>query len=68
MKKDGALLLGIGVWNVAIWGNFARNLAKTAARGEQRPAAYYVAHASLVAVDLAIGAVLIDKGVKALRG
>jgi hypothetical protein len=67
-KKEGALLLGIGAWNVAIWGNFARNLARTAARGEDRPRAYYVAHASLIAVDVAIGAVLIGKGAKALRG
>lgn len=68
-KKDGALLLGIGVWNIAIWGNFARNLARTARDPAQsRPKPYYIAHGVLIAVDGAIGAVLVAKGVKALRG
>ena len=68
-KKDGALLLGIGAWNIAIWSNFAKNLAKTARDPEQsRPAPYYIAHGVLIAVDVAIGGVLIGKGVEALRG
>ena len=67
-KKDGALLLGIGVWNIAIWSNFARNLARTARDPEQsRPAPYYIALGVLVAADVAIGAVLIGKGARALR-
>lgn len=67
-KKDGALLVGIGVWNIAIWGNFARNLARTARDPEQsRPAPYYIAHGVLIAVDAAIGAVLIGKGIEQLR-
>lgn len=66
-KKDGALLLGIGAWNIAIWGNFARNLARTARDPEQsRPAPYYIAHGVLIAVDTAIGGLLVAKGLKAL--
>ena len=66
-KKDGALLLGIGVWNIGIWGNFARNLAKTAADATQeRPRAYYIAHSVLVASNVAIGGLLIGKGVASL--
>ena len=66
-KKDGALLLGIGVWNIGIWGNFARNLLKTAADPEQeRPKAYYIAHNVLIASNVAIGGLLIGKGVEAL--
>jgi hypothetical protein len=67
-KKDGALLLAIGVFTIAIWGNFARNLAKTARDPEQsRPRPYYVAHAVLIVVDSVIGGVLAAFGLKALR-
>ena len=68
-KKDAALLAGVGAWNIAIWGNFAKNLVKTARDPEQsRPRPYYIAHAVLIAVDTAIGGLLLAKGVKALRG
>jgi len=67
-KKDGALLLGIGVWNIGIWGNFARNLRKTAADPAQhRPRAYYIAHAGLIVANSAIGGLLIAKGAKSLK-
>ncbi len=67
-KKDGALLLVIGMFTIAIWGNFARNLAKTAKDPAQsRPRPYYVAHAVLIAVDTAIGGLLAALGFKALR-
>lgn len=67
-KKDGAILLAIGVWNLVIWGNFAKNLAKTARDPEQsRPAPYYIAHAVLILVDTLLGGLLIRLGVRALR-
>ena len=67
-KKDGALLLAVGIWNIVIWGNFAKNLAKTAADPEQnRPKPYYVAHAVLIVVDTIIGGALAAFGLKALR-
>jgi len=68
-KRGGALLLVVGVWNIVIWSNFARNLAKTAADPEQeRPRPYYIAHAVLIVVNSIIGGVLSVLGVKALRG
>ncbi|MFT4084052.1 MAG: hypothetical protein QM638_15860 [Nocardioides sp.] len=68
-KKDGALLVAIGVWNVVIWGNFAKNLARTAQDPDQhRPAPYYVAHAVLIVVDVLLGGLLARLGVRALRG
>ena len=68
-KKDGALLLFVGVWNVVIWGNFAKNLAKTARDPEQtRPKPYYIAHAMLIVVDVVLGGLLGRLGVKALLG
>jgi hypothetical protein len=67
-KRDGALLVGVGVWNIAIWGNFARNLVRTKRSGADRPTAYYVAHAALIGIDTAIGGVLLAKGARALRG
>ena len=68
-KRDGALLLVIGIWNIVIWSNFAKNLAKTAADPEQeRPRPYYIAHAVLIVVNSVIGGVLGVLGLKALRG
>lgn len=68
-KKHGALLLVVGVWNIVIWSQFAKNLAKTARDPEQeRPAPYYVAHAVLIVVDVVIGGLLGALGFKALRG
>ena len=68
-KKDGALLLFVGVWNVVIWSNFAKNLVKTAKDPEQsRPKPYYIAHAVLVVVDVILGGLLGKLGVKALLG
>lgn len=66
-KKDGALLLAIGVWNIVIWTNFAKNLAKTARSGEERPRPYYIAHGVLIVVDLVIGGLLGAFGLRALR-
>jgi hypothetical protein len=67
-KRGGALLLGIGVWNILTWSNFAKNLAKTARDPEQdRPRPYYIAHAVLIAVNSVIGGVLGVLGLKALR-
>lgn len=67
-KRDGILLLVIGIWNIAIWGNFAKNLAKTARDPEQeRPKPYYIAHAVLIVVNSIIGGVLGALGLRALR-
>ncbi|HVX53697.1 SCO4848 family membrane protein [Nocardioides sp.] len=67
-KRDGALLLVIGVWNIVIWSNFAKNLRKTALDPDQhRPRPYYIAHAVLIVVNSIIGGVLAALGLKALR-
>ena len=66
-KRDGALLLAIGIWNIVIWSNFAKNLAKTRRSGEHRPPAYFIAHGVLIAVDSVIGGFLTVMGLKVLR-
>jgi hypothetical protein len=67
-KKGGALLLAVGIWNIVIWGNFAKNLAKTAADPEKvRPRPYYIAHAVLIVVNSVIGACLAAVGLKGVR-
>lgn len=53
-RKHAALLIGVAVWNVVTWTNFAKNLAEA----EGRPTGYYVAHTGLIVVNLAIAAVL----------
>ncbi|MFE6510586.1 SCO4848 family membrane protein [Nocardioides sp. NPDC057767] len=66
-KTEGALLLVIGIWTIAIWTNFGRNLVKTATDPEQtRPKPYYVAHAVLVVVDVLLGGLLVKLGVQRL--
>jgi hypothetical protein len=67
-RKGGSLLLVVGIWNIVIWSNFAKNLAKTATDPEQsRPRPYYIAHAVLIVVNSVIGGALAAVGVKALR-
>ncbi|MBO0843200.1 MAG: hypothetical protein J2O46_08445 [Nocardioides sp.] len=66
-KQDGAILLGIGLWNLVIWTNFGRNLVRTARDPEQsRPKPYYIAHAVLIVVDVLLGGLLIKLGVQRL--
>ena len=65
-KKHGLLLVAVGLWNILIWSNFAKNLVRTARSGEQRPLGYYIAHAVLVVVDVALGGLLGYLGVKSL--
>jgi uncharacterized protein involved in response to NO len=67
-RKHAVLFLGIAVWNVFNWATFARNLAAAHARGEDRPTGYWVAHAVLIVVNLAIAGVLGRLGVQAWRG
>jgi len=66
-KKQGLLLVVVGVWNLLIWGNFAKNLVRTARSGEQRGRPYYVAHGVLVVVDVLLGVLLGAIGLKTLR-
>jgi hypothetical protein len=67
-RRDGALLVVIGVWNIVIWSNFAKNLRKTALDPEQhRPLPYYIAHVVLIVVNSIIGGVLAALGLKAFR-
>lgn len=66
-KQEGAILLGIGLWNLAIWSNFGKNLVRTAKDPEQtRPAPYYIAHAALIVVDVLLGGLLVKLGVQRL--
>lgn len=64
-KQQGLILFGIGVWNLAIWSNFAKNIVNTAKDPEQsRPKPYYIAHAVLIVVDVLLGGLLIKLGVE----
>jgi hypothetical protein len=62
-RRAAWFLLGVAVWMVFVWGTFIRNLA----RDHGRPTAFYVAHAVLIVVDLAIAGVLGVMAVRALR-
>lgn len=62
-RKLAGFLLAVSAWNVVTYVTFIRNLAGT----EDRPTGYYVAHAVLIAVNLAIAAVLLVVGLRAWR-
>lgn len=66
-RKHGWLLIGVAVWNVVTFANFASNLYSTYADGEDRATGYWVAHIILIVVNFAIAAVLGRLGWKALR-
>ena len=51
-RKHAVLFLAIAVWNLLSYANFAKNLAETAAGGEDRPTGYYVAHIVLIVVNV----------------
>lgn len=57
-RKHSVIFLLIAAWNVFSYANFARNLAAAHARGEDRPAGYYIAHIVLIVVNLVIGGYL----------
>jgi len=62
-RTHALLFFAIAVWNVVTYGVFIKNLAAT----DGRPTGYYVAHTVLIVVNLAIAAVLVVLGVRALR-
>lgn len=66
-RKHALLLLGVALWNVVTFGNFARNLVQAAQDGEDRATGYWVAHTVLIVVNVAIAAVLGSLGWRALR-
>jgi len=63
-RRAAAFLLGVAVWNVATYANFAKNLADSP---DDHPTGYYVAHTALIVVNLGIAAVLGTLGWRALR-
>ena len=66
-RKHAVLLLGVAVWNVVTFGQFARNLWSAYAAGEDRPTGYWVAHTVLIVVNVAIAALLGSLGWRAWR-
>ena len=62
-RKHAAILMGVAVWNVVTWANFAKNLAQA----EGRPTGYYVAHSGLIVVNMVIAAVLGTLGYRAWK-
>ena len=67
-RRHALLFFAIAAWNVLTYANFAKNLWESHTAGEDRPAAYYVAHLVLIVVNVVIAAVLARLGVKAWRG
>ena len=66
-RKHAVLLLAIAAWNLFSYGNFAKNLYRAHAAGEDRPTGYWVAHIGLIVVNSAIAGVLGRLGLKAWR-
>lgn len=66
-RKHAALLIGVAVWNVVTFGNFAKNLVQAAQDGEDRAAGYWIAHTVLIVVNFVIAGVLGSLGWKAWR-
>ena len=63
-RKHAVLLLAIAAWNVVTYLQFTRALFNTE---EDRSAGYFVAHGTLIVVNLAIAVVLALLGWKAWR-
>ena len=66
-RKHGLFLLGVAAWNAITWTMFARNLYAAHVAGEDRPTGYWVAHSTLIVVNLVLGAVFAAWGVRVLR-
>jgi hypothetical protein len=66
-RKHAVLLLAIAAWNLFSYGNFAKNLYRAHASGEDRPGGYWVAHIGLIVVNTLIAGVLGRLGLKAWR-
>jgi putative solute:sodium symporter small subunit len=66
-RKHAVLLLAIAVWNLFSYGNFAKNLYRARAAGEDRPTGYWVAHIGLIVVNTLIAGVLGRLGLRAWR-
>ena len=66
-RKHAALLLAIAAWNLFSYGNFAKNLYRAHAAGEDRPTGYWVAHTGLIVVNTLIAVVLGRLGFKAWK-
>ena len=66
-RKHGLFLLGVAVWNFLTWGMFTRNLYAAYAAGEDRPAGYWVAHSTLIVVNLLLGGAFAVWGARVLR-
>jgi hypothetical protein len=67
-RKHAVLFWAIAAWNLITYANFAKNLARTASSGEDRPTGYYVAHIVLIIVNTLIAVVLAGLGRKAWKG
>jgi hypothetical protein len=66
-RKHAVLFLAIAAWNVVTYANFAKNLAETAASGEERPQGYYIAHIVLIVVNVVVAGVLGTLGWRAWK-
>ena len=68
-RRAAALLVLAGLWPLLVWPNFVRVVATDdrAFGDDGGPTAYLVVHATLAAVSMAFGVVLVVFGVRAYR-
>ncbi|MQA96316.1 MAG: hypothetical protein GEV11_17325 [Streptosporangiales bacterium] len=62
-RPISVFLLAVGVWNVVTFLDFARRLVADTGR----PTGFYVAHTTLIVVNIAIGVALIVIGYRGWR-
>ena len=62
-RGSARFLVGVGAWNWVIWLDFARRLVGD----EGRETAFYVVHAVLIVVSIALGTGVALVGWRALR-
>ena len=68
LTRRSALVVVLGgLWPLLVWPNFLRVVWKDDRSWDDGPTAFFLVHAVLAVVSLAIGAAVLRVGVRALR-